>query len=101
MGQEFAAFRPWIDTILAILSAVAAVFLGSAGMVWTGVSSLQRELGRTEAVVSHQPAMIDRLDQRFDERRSLGDTLSRVSEDLAGLQGRLDRDGSSPVPQGR
>jgi hypothetical protein len=45
--------------------------------------------------------MIDRLDLRFDELRSLGETLSRVSEDRARLQGRLDRDASSPVPKGR
>ena len=45
--------------------------------------------------------MIDRLDQRFDELRSLGEKRNRVSEDLARLQGRLDRDGSSPVPKGR
>jgi hypothetical protein len=101
MGKEFAAFRSRINANLAIVSTIALVFLGSAGMVWTGVSSLQRELGRSEAVVSHQSAMIDRLELRFDELRSLGEKLNRVSEDRARLQGRLDRDGSSPVPKGR
>lgn len=89
MREEFLKFRARINTIIAIVSAVAAVMLGSAGMLWSGSASLQRELGRTEAVVNG-------LDKRFDELRALGEKLNRVSEDLARLQGRLDRDGSTP-----
>src|SRR5689334_1953516 len=101
MGKEFAIFRSRINTSLAIVSAVAVVILVSAGMIGTGVSSLQSELGRTEAVVSNPSMMIDRLDKRCDELRSLGNKLSRVTENLALLRGRLDRDGPSPVPKGR
>jgi cell division protein FtsL len=100
MREELARFRSRINTILAIVGAAAAILLGSAGMVWTGVASLQRELGGLEATVTNQTTMIDKLDKRFDELRSLGDKLTRVAEDPARLQGRLDRDGSSPAPKG-
>jgi hypothetical protein len=89
MSEEFIKFRSRINTILAILSAVAAVVLSSAGMLWSGSASLQRELGRTEAIVSG-------LDKRFDDLRALGDKLNRVSEDLSRLQGRLDHENSTP-----
>jgi hypothetical protein len=94
MGKEFASIRGRLNTIVAIASTAAVMVLGSAGMIWTGVSSLQRELGRTEATISN-------LDKRFDEFRTLGDQLGRGSEDLARLQGRLDRNGASPAHKGQ
>lgn len=94
MREEFIKFRSRINTIIAIMSAVALVVLGSAGMLWSSSASLQRELGRTEAVVNS-------LDKRFDELRSIGEKLNRVTEDLARLQGRLDRDGSAALQKGQ
>lgn len=94
LEREFVSFRSRLNTIVAIAAASALIVLGSAGMIWTGVSSLQRELGRTEAIISG-------LDKRFDELRGIGEKLNRVSEELARLQGRLDRDGASPAPKGQ
>jgi hypothetical protein len=94
LEKEFVGFRSRINTIVAILAGVTVVVMGAAGMIWTGVSSLQRELGRTEATITN-------LDKRFDELRLIGDKLSKVSEELARLQGRLDRDGASPPSKGQ
>jgi ABC-type transporter Mla subunit MlaD len=88
--SEFAGFRSRLNTIVAIAATAALFLLSLTTMIWSGVSSLQRELGRTEATLSN-------LDKRFDEvrgeLRGIGEKLSRFSEDLARLQGRLDRDG--------
>jgi septal ring factor EnvC (AmiA/AmiB activator) len=96
--SEFAAFRSRLNTIVAISCTAALFLLSLTTMIWTGVSSLQRELGRTEATIANQ-------DKRFDEVRDalkgLGEKLNRVSEDLARLQGRLDRDGSSSAPKAK
>jgi hypothetical protein len=94
MSKQFISFRSRVNTILAITGTVGLVVLGSAWTVWNGSGTLQRELGRTEAIVSG-------LDKRFDELKAVGEKLNRVSEDLARLQGRLDRDGSSPAPKSR
>jgi hypothetical protein len=94
LREEFSGFRSRMNAIVAIISAGALLVFGSAGMIWTGVSSLQRELGHNEATTVN-------LDKRFDELRGLGEKLNRVTEELARLQGRLDRDPSSPGKTGK
>jgi hypothetical protein len=95
MREEFVKFRARINTIIAIMGAAAAILVGSAGMIWTGFASVQRELGRTEATVSGLDKRFDDLNRRFDETnrrfdelRSIGDRLGQVAEGLARLQGR-------------
>jgi hypothetical protein len=115
MGKVFAGFRARVNTILAITSAIALIVLGSATMVWNGAASLQRELGRTEGAISSLEkrfeenrsldekrfeAGISNLNKQFEdmrtELRSFGEKLNRIGEDVARLQGRLDRDRPTP-----
>ena len=58
LEKEFVAFRSRMNVLVSILSAGILLVFGSAGMIWTGVSSLQRELGRTEATIGN-------FDKRF------------------------------------
>jgi hypothetical protein len=112
MREEFAQFRARINTIIAILGAAAAIMVGSAGMIWNGFASLQRELGRTEATVSGMDRRFDEVSRRFDEvsRRfdevnrevkGIGGKVSQLAEGLARLQGRLDREGPPPATKGQ
>jgi hypothetical protein len=94
MDKSFLRFRTWVTTIIGIVGGI----IGIAG--WNVVSatwSLQRELGKTEQAITNQTALIEKLDKRFDEVKSLGDKLDRVSEGLNRLQGRLDRDAAAPA----
>jgi septal ring factor EnvC (AmiA/AmiB activator) len=103
--SEFAAFRSRLNTIVAISCTAALFLLSLTTLLWTGVSSLQRELGRTEATIANQDKRFDDQDKRSDEVRDalkgIGERLNRVSEDLARLQRRLDRDGSSSAPKAK
>jgi hypothetical protein len=98
MRGDFIGFRSRLNTIVAISSTAALFLLSLTTMIWTGVSSLQLEMGRTEATITN-------LDKRFDEMRvvsrGIGEKLNRISEDLARLQGRLDRDGGPAAPKAK
>ena len=84
-------FRMRVNTILAIASTVVLL---SAGAIAVGILTYQYERGRIEAVIANQTSSMERLEKRFDELRTLGDRLDRLSEANARLQGRLDREGA-------
>jgi hypothetical protein len=93
LREEFAAFRGRMNVIIAILSGGVLLMFGSASMIGNGVLSLQRELGRNEAMIDNQGKVFV---ERSSEVRSIATKLDRLGEDLARLQGRLDGDAASP-----
>jgi hypothetical protein len=95
MEKSFIAFRTRINTVFAIAAAVIGL---SAWGIISAAWSLQRELGKNDAAIANQTSAMEKIEKRFDEMKSLGDKLDRVSEGLARIQGRLDAPNAKPGP---
>ena len=92
LEREFIGFRSRINVILAIVTAQGVVVLGSAGMIWTGVSSFPAQ---TRAHRGHHRQPGQAVRRTEGHRREARPGLRRPRP----AQGRLDREVPAPAPR--